>query len=80
MKFDAEDERVLIFGGAYEEALFLISVLEASGIPAHMVPPPKRGGVPWHSVFVSTKHAPDAMPLIEDFEKNGKKTRWDDPV
>lgn len=52
MEFDRENEPVLIFTGAYEETLFLTSFLEGSNIPATMLAPPKRGGVPWHSVYV----------------------------
>jgi hypothetical protein len=73
-KHDVENEPVLVFRGSYEEALFLTSFLQGSDIPATMLTPPKRGGIPWHSIYVPQTYVPDAMLLIEDFEKNGKKT------
>lgn len=45
-----------------------------SDIPTTTVPPPKKGSIWWHSLYVPKRSAPDAMPLIEDFNKNGKKT------
>ena len=71
-----DDEPVRIYSGSYEEGLFLVSVLQASDIPATLIKPPKRGGDAWHAVYVPKRYVPDSMPLIEDFNQRGKKTSW----
>lgn len=70
MPTEGDDLPVVVYRGAYEEVIFLKTLLEASGIPAMMF----TSGRYEPSISVARRHVQDALPLVDDFQANGKKT------
>lgn len=66
------DIPTLVFSGQYTEALFLKSLLEGSGIHTSLDMPVRGGLDP--RLFVPKSHLEDAVAIVEDFLKNGKRT------
>jgi hypothetical protein len=70
----SDDELVIVYIGAYEEVLFLVSLLNASDIPAEIIPGWRvRQREPFR-LSVPRRYVEDARPLIEHFNEHGKKT------
>lgn len=71
---DEDDLPALVFAGEYAEVVFLVSLLEASGIETwHSSMRVHYAHPPWR-LFVRKRAAADARAIVEDFERNGKRT------
>ena len=74
------DLPVVVFSGTRQDAAFLLSLLTGSGIEATLDAEAITGVVyvvRQPRVLVRRRDLERALPLIEDFEKNGKKSRRD---
>jgi hypothetical protein len=67
----ADDREVLVYSGSETEAAFLVSLLGGSGIDASLNYDTRGGGT---EVFVAIRDRERALPIVEDFDKNGTKT------
>ena len=69
----ADDIPRPVYSGSYTEVVFLQSLLESSGIPASILDLGGRGNLPIR-LQVRAADVERALPIVEDFTINGKKT------
>ena len=69
-----DDEPVVVYSGHRMESMFLVTLLEGSGIPAQMSDRTLGEASLWVYVFVAQRDVERALPLVEDFKKNGTKS------
>ena len=66
----ADDEPVVVFEGAEQDCAFLFTLLGGSGIEAVLDSPKSHKG--WPRLLVRRTDLERALPLVRDFEQNGK--------
>ena len=77
VKHTADGKLVIVFEGAYQDAAFLASLLTGSGVHALLDPPiDSEGSFRAPRVLVHRRDLDQALPLVRDFEENGKKKEW----
>jgi hypothetical protein len=68
------DLPTVVFAGAYEDAMFLKSLLESTGIHATFDSLPMRGRTPFESkVYVRRADADKARELVDDFRDRAER-------
>jgi len=69
-----DDEPVAIYSGDYMESMFLVGLLEASGIRAWLLDYTFKQSADAR-VMVRQCDVERAIDLVDDFRKHGRKTR-----
>jgi hypothetical protein len=74
----ADDQPVVVFEGAYQDCAFVFTLLTGSDIKAQIDSSIGMGGGQWSKglrgprVLVRKGDLERALPLVRDFEQNGK--------
>ena len=73
----SDDLPTVVFAGAYEEAMFLKTLIESAGIQTRFEDGlPTRGDIHTQSkVYVRRADSEHARDLVDDFRANGHRTK-----